>query len=106
LKGNILKNTDQSNNSQENDATKPVLEFPVTYELKVIFDASLQQTVHQRNLELVLEDAKVSFSDVKFRPSRAGNYVSISVTVNLDSEMQMHLLYKRLRLLPGIKLAI
>jgi len=106
LKGNILKNTDPSNNSRANDAEKPVLEFPVAYELKVIFDTSLQQTIHQRNLELVLEDAAVSFSGIKFKPSRAGKYVSISVTVNLETEMQMQLLYRQLRLLPGIKLAI
>jgi putative lipoic acid-binding regulatory protein len=89
-----------------NNAEKPVLEFPVTYELKVIFDTTLRQEVHQRNLELVLEDAAVEFSDIKFKPSRQGKYVSISITINLDSEAQMHLLYKRLRLLPGIKLAI
>ena len=89
-----------------NNAEKPVLEFPVTYELKVIFDTTLQQEVHQRNLELVLEDAAVEFSDVKFKPSRQGNYMSISVKVNLDTETQMQLLYKQLRLLPGIKLAI
>jgi len=87
-------------------AEKPVLEFPVAYELKVIFDTTLQQEVHQRNLELVLEDTAIEFSDVKFKPSRAGKYVSISVTVNLDTKMQMQLLYKQLRLLPGIKLAI
>jgi len=101
-----LNELNQPNNLSAGKAEKPVLEFPVTYELKVIFDTTLRQEVHQRNLELVLEDAKVSFSDVKFRPSRAGNYVSITVTVNLDSEVQMQHLYKQLRLLPGIKLAI
>ncbi len=101
-----MNELNQPNNLSANNAEKPVLEFPVTYELKVIFDTTLRQEVHQRNLELVLEDAKVSFSDVKFRPSRAGNYVSITVTVNLDSEVQMQHLYKQLRLLPGIKLAI
>lgn len=89
-----------------NNAEKPVLEFPVTYELKVIFDTTLQQEVHQRNLELVLEDVAIEYSDVKFKPSRQGNYVSITITVNLDSEAQMQLLYKQLRLLPGVKMAI
>ena len=89
-----------------NNAEKPVLEFPVTYDLKVIFDNTLHQDLHLRNLELVLEDAAVEFSDVKFKPSRQGNYVSISVAIKLASEVQMQLLYKQLRLLPGIKLAI
>jgi putative lipoic acid-binding regulatory protein len=101
-----LNELNQPNHLSANNAEKPVLEFPVTYELKVIFDTTLQQEVHQRNLELVLEDAAVEFSDVKFKPSRQGNYMSISVKVNLDTETQMQLLYKQLRLLPGIKLAI
>jgi putative lipoic acid-binding regulatory protein len=101
-----LNDFNQPNHLSAGKAEKPVLEFPVAYELKVIFDTTLQQEVHQRNLELVLEDTAIEFSDVKFKPSRAGKYVSISVTVNLDTKMQMQLLYKQLRLLPGIKLAI
>ena len=101
-----MNDLNQPNHLSAGKAEKPVLEFPVTYELKVIFDTTLQQEVHQRNLELVLEDAAVEFSDVKFKPSREGKYVSISVVINLTSEVQMQLLYKQLRLLPGIKLAI
>jgi len=101
-----LNEVNQPNNLSAGKAEKPVLEFPVTYELKVIFDKTLHQDLHLRNLELVLEDAAVEFSDVKFKPSRQGNYVSISVAIKLASEVQMQLLYKQLRLLPGIKLAI
>ena len=101
-----MNELNQPNHLSAGKAEKPVLEFPVTYELKVIFDTTLRQEVHQRNLELVLEDAAVEFSDIKFKPSRQGNYVSISVAINLASEVQMQLLYKQLRLLPGIKLAI
>ncbi len=101
-----MNELNQPNNLSANNAEKPVLEFPVTYELKVIFDTTLRQEVHQRNLELVLEDAAVEFSGIKFKPSRQGNYVRISIAINLASEVQMQLLYKQLRLLPGIKLAI
>lgn len=101
-----MNEVNQPNNLSAGKAEKPVLEFPVTYELKVIFDKTLHQDLHLRNLELVLEDAAVEFSDVKFKPSRQGNYVSISVAIKLASEVQMQLLYKQLRLLPGIKLAI
>ncbi len=101
-----MNDLNQSNQQPANEDQKPVLEFPVTYELKVIFDKSLDQTVHQRNLELVMEDAAVEFSGIKFKPSRQGNYVSISVTITLDTEIQMHLLYRQLKLLPGIKMAV
>ena len=101
-----MNDLNQSNQQPANEDEKPVLEFPVTYELKVIFDNTLEQTVHQRNLGLVLEDAGVEFSGIKFKPSRNGNYVSISVGVTLETEAQMQLLYRLLSLLPGIKMAV
>ena len=101
-----MKDLNPSNTSPESCASKLLLEFPVTFDLKVIFDSTLQQAVHLRNLELVLEDAAVKFSDIRFKPSRQGNYVSISVSVSIETEAQMKHLYKQLRLLPGIKMAI
>lgn len=101
-----MNDTNHSNHLFANDAGKPVLEFPVKYELKVILDTSHKREIHQRNLELVLEDVAVEFSGIKFKPSRKGNYVSISVTVTLESDEQLQLLYRQLSLLPGIKMAI
>jgi putative lipoic acid-binding regulatory protein len=101
-----LKNQNPSNFTPQDEDNKPVLEFPVTYHLKVIFDKTLEQHLHHRNLELVLEDTAVKYSDIGFKPSRLGNYVSISVNVQIETEAQMQLLYKQLRLLPGIKMAI
>ncbi len=95
-----------SNNLPEGGTEKPVLEFPLSFDLKVIFDNTLEQAIHHRNLELVLEDASVKSTGATFKPSRKGNYVSISVNVFLETEAQMHLLYEKLRLLPGIKMAI
>lgn len=101
-----MNDLNQSGHLPASEAEKPVLEFPVEYELKVILDTSHDQAIHQRNLELVLEDVAVEFSGIKFKPSRKGNYVSISVIVKLESAEQLQLLYRQLSLLPGIKMAI
>ena len=90
----------------ENNGEKPEVEFPVNYELKVILESGEKIDNHQRNLELVLEDADVNHNFVKSRHSRKGNFVSLTMHVTLDSMKQMQYLYRRLRLLPGIRFAV
>lgn len=85
---------------------KPEVEYPVNYNLKVIFDTSEKQEVQQRNLELVLEDSQVNHEFVKSKHSSKGNYVSLTMNVTLESEEQMTRLYKRMKLLPGIRFAV
>ncbi len=85
---------------------KPEVEFPVNFDLKVIFETSDEVDIQQRNLELVLEDAHVEHDFVKSKHSRRGNYVSLTMNITLDSEDQMQHLYKRMKLLPGLKFAV
>ena len=82
------------------------VDFPVIYNLKAVFDTKLSQDILQRNMELVLEEVGVSFEDFHFRKSGKGNFVSISVKVRVNSEAQFKLLYEKLKLLPGLKMAI
>ena len=81
------------------------VDFPVTFDLKAFFDAKLTQDILQRNLELILEEAGVSYEGFHFRKSGKGNFVSVSVKVRVDSESQFKLLYQKLKLLPGLKMA-
>ncbi|MCF8365808.1 MAG: DUF493 domain-containing protein [Bacteroidales bacterium] len=93
-------------NPFEENGRKAVVEFPVTYDLKVILDADKEVEIQQRNLELVLEDAEVSFDFVKSKHSRKGNFVSLTMKITLHDKDQMGYLYHRLKLLPGIKFAV
>ena len=62
------------------------IDFPVTYTVKAIFTTELTREVQQRNLELVLEDVGVEYSDFKFRESSKGNYITINVNITLIDE--------------------
>jgi putative lipoic acid-binding regulatory protein len=57
-------------------------------------------------MELVLEEAKVEYSNFNFRESGKGNYVTISVDVTILDEEQFKDFYKKLKLLPGLKWAV
>lgn len=78
----------------------------MNYDLKVILETEEKIHIQQRNLELVLEDADVNHNFVKSRHSRKGNFVSLTMNVTLESMKQMQYLYRRLKLLPGIRFAV
>ncbi len=94
------------NNPFGRDGDKPEVEFPVNYDLKVIFETEEELEIQQRNLELVLEDSEVKYDFVKSTHSSKGNYVSLTMNITLHSEEQMNHLYQRMKLLPGIKFAV
>ena len=101
-----MKNLNFDKNPFEKDGQSPEVDFPVNYNLKVIFDNQAETEVQQRNLELVLEDAEVNHNFVKSRQSRKGNFVSLTMNVTLQNMKQMQYLYQRLKLLPGIRFAV
>jgi putative lipoic acid-binding regulatory protein len=82
------------------------IEYPVNYDLKVIFETTEAMDIQKRNLELVIEDAAVPHKFIRSRPSSKGKYVSLTVNVTLQSNEQLQYLYQRLKLLPGIKFAV
>lgn len=85
---------------------KAEINYPVNYDLKVIFASDEESGILQRNLELVLEDAEVPHEFVKVKNSRKGNFVSLTMNVTIDDAKQMGYLYERLKLLPGIRFAL
>jgi len=82
------------------------IEFPVSYTVKAIFNSETGKEVLQRNMELVLEEAKVAYSNFQFRESGKGNYVTVNVDITLSDEEQFKGFYKQLKLLPGLKWAV
>lgn len=101
-----MNNLNINQNPFEKDSQKQKVEFPVNYDLKVILETDEQIIIQQRNLELVLEDADVNHNFVKSRHSRKGNFVSLTMNVTLENMKQMQYLYRRLKLLPGIRFAV
>ncbi len=83
-----------------------VVQYPVSFELKVIFNTETDENIHRRNLELVLEDSEIGYVFRKSAKSAKGGFVSITMAVNVESETRMHQLYEKLKLLPGIRFAI
>ena len=104
-KGNILSELNL-NNGKDNIDNDQKINFPVTYTMKAIFNTELTREILQRNLELVLEEARVEYFDFRFRESSKGNYVTISAKVTLNDEKQFTDFYTKLKLLPGLKWAV
>ncbi len=101
MKNNIINPQDSNNLFGQNE-----IEYPVNYDLKVIFETTEAMDIQKRNLELVIEDADVPHKFIRSRQSSKGKYVSLTVNITLHSNEQLQYLYQRLKLLPGIKFAV
>jgi putative lipoic acid-binding regulatory protein len=99
-------NNDNLNNFKHISDEGHQIDFPVSYQLKVILDTAQTEEIHLRNIELVLEDAQVNHKLVKTKQSRKGGFVSFSMDITLHGNEQMEYLYRQLQLLPGLKFAI
>ncbi|MEO7762383.1 MAG: DUF493 domain-containing protein [Casimicrobiaceae bacterium] len=78
-----------------------LLEFPTDFPLKIIGRAKdgFAQTVH----DIVLRHAPdYDGSKMELRPSSAGNYLSVTCTVNATSQIQLDGLYRELTAHPDI----
>jgi putative lipoic acid-binding regulatory protein len=101
MKNNIFNSENSGNPSGQKE-----IEYPVNYDLKVIFEASEALDIQKRNLELVIEDADVPHKFIRSRQSSKAKYVSLTVNITIHSNEQLQYLYQRLKLLPGIKFAV
>jgi putative lipoic acid-binding regulatory protein len=101
MKNNIF-NTENSGNA----SNQKEIEYPVNYDLKVIFETAGAFDILKRNLELVIEDAGVPHKFIGSRHSNKGKYVSLTVNITIRDSDQLQYLYQRLKLLPGIKFAV
>lgn len=73
----------------------PVIEFPCAFPIKVMGRA--EQDFAQVLTDLVLEhDPSFDPATVEMRPSRAGNYLGLTFTVQAESQEQLDNLYRAL----------
>jgi putative lipoic acid-binding regulatory protein len=106
IKPGILNNLNFNNNPFDKNDNSPEVDFPVNFDLKVVLEAEAKMDIQRRNLELVLEDADVNHNFVKSKQSSRGNFVSLTMNITLENMKQMQYLYRRLKLLPGIRFAV
>jgi putative lipoic acid-binding regulatory protein len=80
--------------------------YPVSFDLKVIIETSIHADESQKNLETLLKKLKVPFSNWRRRSSSGGKYISFTVSVDIDSAELLEKVYTALKEIPGVKFAI
>jgi len=82
-----------------------LIEFPCDFPLKIMgaTDAGFAQAI----VEVVLKHApEFDPASVEMRPSRAGNYLSLTCTVRAVSQVQLDALYRELTSHPKVKVVL
>jgi putative lipoic acid-binding regulatory protein len=82
-----------------------LLEFPCDFPLKIMgaTDAGFAQAI----VEVVLKHAPdFDPASVEMRPSKAGNYLSLTCTVRASSQQQLDALYLELTAHPMVKVVL
>ena len=82
------------------------INFPVTFELKVVFDATVSDDENKKNLTEAFSKLNVTNSYKGNKKSSKGTYVSYNFEVTLKDKEQLDKLYSDLKDLPGIKFAL
>lgn len=82
------------------------ISFPVTFELKVIMDATIPDKTNSANIEMVLKGLDIPFKPLHHRLSTTGRYMSFTYEVTIDDHPVLTGLYKELGTIPGLKFAV
>lgn len=88
-------------------ATEPetLLEFPCDFPLKVM--GKTQDGFAQAIVEVVLKHApEFDAAKVEMRPSKAGNYLSLTCVIRATSKPQLDALYRELTAHPWVKIVL
>lgn len=80
--------------------------FPVTFDLKVIMITTKDPNENIKALEPVLTELGIRFSKWTHKPSGKGTYTSYSVNVEVKDQKTLTNLYEKLKLVPGVKMAL
>lgn len=82
------------------------IKFPVSFQLKAIFDNSISSDQHINNLKKLLLKLNIEFHQFTSKLSSNSKYISISVAVKIDDKKTFDELYTELKLMPAIKYAL
>ena len=101
------KSSDNGNiASADNPIQNAEIEFPVTFELKAVIDASHSDDDNKKKLTDVFKKMEVSNSYIGNKKSNKGTYISYNFKVTFQNKKQMERLYTELKSVPGLKFAI
>ena len=82
-----------------------LLEFPCDFPLKIM--GATREGFAQAIVDVVLKHAPdFDAARVEMRPSRAGNYLSLTCTIRADSKPQLDALYRELTGHPWVKIVL
>jgi uncharacterized protein len=82
-----------------------LLEFPCDFPLKVM--GAAQDSFAQTIAEVVLKHAPdFDAAKMEMRPSKAGNYLSLTCTIRATSQVQLDALYRELSGHPMVKVVL
>ncbi len=99
-----------STNGNLNSLNKSIedvkIEFPVTFELKVVFDSSSSDEENKKKLSEVFGKLNIESSYIGNKRSSKGTYVSYNFKVTLQNKLQLDELYSDLKNISGLKFAL
>jgi len=82
-----------------------LLEFPCDFPLKIM--GATREGFAQAIVEIVLKHAPdFDVAKVEMRPSKAGNYLSLTCTLRATSKQQLDALYRELTAHPLVKVVL
>ncbi len=82
-----------------------LLEFPCDFPLKIM--GATREGFAQAIVEVVLKHAPdFDAAKVEMRPSKAGNYLSLTCTIRATSKLQVDALYRELTGHPWVKIVL
>ena len=87
-------------------AKEEKIKFPVDFDLKVIMYTQEDPSLSIVELESLFVTLKIPFKNWRHKPSGKGTYTSFTVSVHLETQELMSQLYKDLKTVPGVKMAI
>jgi putative lipoic acid-binding regulatory protein len=89
-----------------NTESKETLQFPLTFDLKVVVDNTLTATETIQFLDKMMLRLSVANEYLGFKESSKGNFISHTFRVLLLDHPHLQELYAELKTLPGIKFAV
>jgi len=82
------------------------VEFPVSYEIKIIVTMLRSVIVIKDDIENLFHQIKTPYKFLNGKPSKKGNYTSLTYQITLLNKQHMDELYSGLKTIEDIKLAI
>ncbi len=106
MNGNLKLNGNNGNGNGVSPFGNEKVEYPVTFALKAVMDATVSDDENIANLTKVFYDLDIVHAYKNKRLSSKGNYISFTYMVTLTAKKQLDDMYVKLKLVKGLKFAL